>query len=87
MGVVVRRSSHFQAWVSRPWGAPTGARVSRWTTNLAQPMAFDQDAVGSFAVESAVSLIQCGVTMQDINPITNAIADLKGRIQSLRGYL
>jgi len=25
--------------------------------------------------------------MLDINPITNAIADLKGRTKSLRGYL
>jgi len=25
--------------------------------------------------------------MQDINPITNKIADLKGRVASLRGYL
>jgi len=25
--------------------------------------------------------------MQDINPITNKIADLRGRMESLRGYL
>jgi len=25
--------------------------------------------------------------MQDINPIKNKIADLKGRVESLRGYL
>jgi hypothetical protein len=28
-----------------------------------------------------------GVSMQDINPITQKIADLRGRLQSLRGYL
>lgn len=28
-----------------------------------------------------------GQTMQDINPITNKIADLRGRLASLRGYL
>lgn len=27
------------------------------------------------------------ICMQDINPITNSITDLKGRIESLRGYL
>jgi len=25
--------------------------------------------------------------MQDINPITNKIADLRGRLEALRGYL
>jgi len=25
--------------------------------------------------------------MQDINPIKNSIGDLKGRVESLRGYL
>ncbi|MBU0499310.1 MAG: hypothetical protein KJ558_12920 [Gammaproteobacteria bacterium] len=29
----------------------------------------------------------CAQAMLDINPITNAIADLKGRTLSLRGYL
>ena len=27
------------------------------------------------------------IPMQDINPITNKIADLKGRCEALRGYL
>jgi hypothetical protein len=27
------------------------------------------------------------VDMQDINPITNKIGELKGRVESLRGYL
>lgn len=27
------------------------------------------------------------VDMQDINPIKNQIGDLKGRVESLRGYL
>ena len=28
-----------------------------------------------------------GFSMQDINPIKNQIADLRGRLESLRGYL
>jgi hypothetical protein len=30
---------------------------------------------------------ECVESMQDINPITHKIADLKGRCQALRGYL
>jgi hypothetical protein len=42
--------------------------------------------------EEAASGIECrvyiqGFSMQDINPITNKIADLRGRLESLRGYL
>ena len=28
-----------------------------------------------------------GFSMQDVNPIINKIADLRGRLESLRGYL
>jgi len=36
---------------------------------------------------STGDLLSGAYTMQDTNPIRNQIADLQGRLQSLRGYL
>jgi len=41
----------------------------------------------SFAYNLLLFNIEWYSNMQDINPITNKIADLRGRLDSLRGYL
>ncbi len=41
----------------------------------------------SFAYNLLLFNIERYSNMQDINPITNKIADLRGRMESLRGYL
>jgi hypothetical protein len=48
-------------------------------------MASAVGAAAASAIEWRVS--NRGFSMQDINPITNKIADLRGRLESLRGYL
>ena len=38
-------------------------------------------------IDNISNILKLGRKMQEINPITNKIADLRGRMESLRGYL